>query len=69
MHPSKTKNMVVEALYFGASRPVIYSYLIAMIVAYTVVAVHTPITLYPFATHDDGLSMSLGRSAFAWHGA
>jgi hypothetical protein len=62
MHPSKTKNMVAEASYFGASRPIFNSYLIAMIVAYTVVAVHTPITLYPFAMHDDGLFMSLGRS-------
>src|SRR5215210_6932428 len=54
-------NGIARILYFDVPRPVAYGYLIALILAYVVVAVHTPVTLYPGAPHDDGLYMSLGQ--------
>jgi len=39
----------------------IYGYMAAMCVGYVFVAVHTPLTLYPHASHDDGLYINLGR--------
>ncbi len=38
-----------------------YCCLVVLTVGYVVVAVHTPMTLYPGAPHDDGLYMTLGR--------
>src|ERR1700730_6653851 len=43
-------------------RPLAYGYVIFLLLAYTIVAVHTPIAVYPDAYYDDGLFMMLGRS-------
>ena len=45
----------------------IYFYVIALSLAYVIVRVHAPLTLYPGAPHDDGLFMSLGRSLAEGH--
>lgn len=40
----------------------VYSYVIVLCCVYAIVVVHTPMTLYPGAQHDDGLYMKLGQS-------
>jgi hypothetical protein len=42
-------------------------YVIILNLAYVVIRVHTPVTLYPGAIHDDGLFIRLGRSLADWH--
>ena len=53
--------------YFSPPKSLFYFYVIALSFAYIVVVVHTPLTLYPSAPHDDGLFMSLGRSLAEGH--
>jgi hypothetical protein len=54
-------------LNFAAPNWLIYLYVIALSLTYIIVVVHTPLTLYPVALHDDGLFMSLGRSLAEGH--
>ena len=54
-------------VYFSPPKWLIYFYVIALSLVYVVVRVHTPLTLYPGAPHDDGLYMSLGRSLAEGH--
>ena len=42
-------------------------YVIILNLAYVVIRVHTPVTLYPGAIHDDGLFIRLGRSLADGH--
>ncbi|MEA2905372.1 MAG: hypothetical protein QOI12_2759 [Alphaproteobacteria bacterium] len=48
-------------MYFSAPRPLIYGYLAVLNLIYLFVAVHTPITVYTGAPHDDTLFMTLGE--------
>jgi hypothetical protein len=68
-HPSMKTEFVQKIhlltnriVYFRSPNWLIYFYVIALCLAYIVVTAHTPLTLYPDASHDDGLAMSLGRS-------
>jgi hypothetical protein len=58
----KFGTFVSRVAYFSVPTWLIYLYVIALSLAYVLIVVHTPITLYPGAPHDDGLFMSLGRS-------
>jgi hypothetical protein len=57
-------------LSFNAPNPVVYSYIGALCLLYTLVALHTPLTLYPTAMGDDGTFMLSGQylSAGDWLG-
>jgi hypothetical protein len=57
-------------LSFNAPKPVVYSYIGILCLLYTLVAVHTPLTLYPTAIGDDGTYMLSGQflSAGNWLG-
>ena len=54
-------------MYFSPPNWLIYFYVIALSLVYVIVRVHTPLTLYPGAPHDDGLYMSSGRSLAEGH--
>ena len=59
-----------RVLYVEVPRPVVWLYAGALCALVVFVSVHTPVTLYPGAPHDDGLYMSLGRylSEGSWLG-
>jgi hypothetical protein len=61
MVSSDARQYTVRFLYSSVPKSVVYLYVIALTSTYTIVAVHTPITLWPEAGHDDGLYMLLGR--------
>ena len=63
----KVRPFVSRIIYFSPPKWLIYFYVIALSLAYVIVRVHTPLTLYPGAPHDDGLFMSLGRSLAEGH--
>jgi hypothetical protein len=48
-------------LSFKVPNPVVYSYIGILCLLYTLVAVHTPLTLYPTAIGDDGTYMQSGQ--------
>jgi hypothetical protein len=51
----------VDLLRFDIPKPIAVGYMIALILVYVIVATHTPLTVYPGASYDDGLFMTLGR--------
>jgi hypothetical protein len=48
-------------LYVDPPRPVVWLYVVGLNLAYIVLSVHIPISVYPGAPHDDGLYMVVGR--------
>ena len=63
----KLRTIVSRVAYFSVPKWLTYIYVTALSLAYVVVRVHTPLTLYPGLPHDDGLYMSLGRSLAEGH--
>ena len=61
------RTLANRIVYFGPPKWLIYFCVMALSLAYIVVVVHTPLTLYPIEPHDDGLFMSLGRSLAEGH--
>lgn len=55
------KENVGCVLYPHIPTPAIYAYVIVLILGYTIVLLHTPLTVHPSAAHDDGLYMTLGH--------
>jgi hypothetical protein len=59
--PRGCKEMIGRALYSRVPLVIVYACVIVLVLSYVIVLVHTPMTIYAAAPHDDGLYIALGR--------